>query len=305
MDMLLSADLLVADAGAALATLVDTIGIDEPRPSWQQLWPGYGFEAWWCRVGRDLSASPTRLEIISPHGDVDPALAHPYMREIWDAQGDRPAKAHSTPIAVPDVGALADQLTSRGARFRLDPVIEELPFLRLWMGMTADEPTTYLPVSDGGLRLEFVVTDGLGMPAGAAAPDPVPPPGAGDGAFVGVAARLFVTADLAGTIDVLHELFEWDPVEVIDGRATFGFEWARSAVIEVVEPVPDSLEAAVLAGWGTGPYGIRLRVDGLDAKTEDLVSRGTPFEIVERASGEVILIDPATTCGTPFELVEA
>ncbi len=173
------------------------------------------------------------------------------------------------------------------------------------MGVTAAEPTTYRAGSDGGLRLEFVPTAGLGLPPDASAPEPAAAPGAGDGAYVGVAARVFVTDDLTALIGVLEQVFDWSPVDVTAGRATFRFGWIRSGALEVVEPAAGTPEAAVLAAWGPGPFGIRLRVDGLGARADDLASRGTPFRRTTRDGVDVLLVDPARTCGTPFELVEA
>jgi hypothetical protein len=308
-EMLLSAEMLVDDASATLEVLIERLGIDRPRDAWRQLFPGYGFEAYWCRVGRDIGASPTRLEIISPHGEPDPALCHPHMREIFLAQRDRPAKAHSTPITVADVAVVAAGVAARGARHRLDPPIDELPFLRLWMGFTADEPTTYRPDSDAGLRLEFIPTAGLGLPAAAA--EPRPPAGAverrHDGSFVGIAARLFTTDDLAATTATLAHTFDWSPAEIVDDgtqRARYRFAYERSAVLEIVQPAPGSTEHEHLKRWGSGPYGIRLTVDGLDAKADDLRARGTGFIVVERADARVILVDPVATAGTHFELVD-
>jgi len=305
-DMLLSAELLVDDASATLDLLVDRLGIERPRDSWRQLWPGWGFEAYWCRVGADLTASPTRLEIISPHGTPDPSLAHPHMHDIFAAQGDRPSRAHSTPIAVPDVAALARRLTTRGARFRLDPLTDELPFLRLWMGFRNDEPTSYLADSDAGLRLEFVPTSALGLPPGASEPSAAGDLGPPDGRFVGVTARIFTTDDLDATIATVRATFDWSPSIVTepDGgrRAIYRFSFERSGVLEVVEPAPGSPEHAHLSRWGGGPFGIRLAVNGIDAKAADLGDRATPFDVIDRGGNRLLLVDPAATTGTHFEI---
>jgi hypothetical protein len=234
------------------------------------------------------------------------------MREIFLAQGDRPAKAHSTPITVADVAVVAAGVAARGARHRLDPPIDELPFLRLWMGYTADEPTTYRADSDAGLRLEFIPTAGLGLPAAAAEPRATVDAAERrhDGGFVGIAARLFTTDDLDATMATIARTFEWSPAAIVDDgagtrRARYGFAYERSAVLEVVQPAPGTTEHEHLKRWGSGPYGIRLTVDGLDVKADDLRARGTSFIVVERADAPVIIVDPAATAGTHFELVDA
>jgi hypothetical protein len=300
----MSADLLVPDATGTLDQLDASLGIPRPKASWRQLWDGFGFDAYWCRLDPDLTAAPTRLEIISPAAPPDPALAHPHMQAIFDAHGDRPAKAHSTPISVPDVDTLVERLARRGARFRLDPPIPELPLARLWIGVTADEPARYLPGSDAGLRLEFLPTSGLGLPPGMAA-GRVPGHGKADGEFTRVLARLFVTDDVSVTCRTLAANFDWEPVSLTGGRASFGFDVRLSGHVEVIEPSAASPERSVLDRWGPGPYGIRLGVRGLDAKADDLRRRGTRFDRVERADvGCVLLIDPVQTAGTQFEIVE-
>jgi hypothetical protein len=307
-DVLLSADMLVDDATAVLATIVDALGIDRPRPSWHQRPDGWGFEAYWCRIGSGLAESPTRLEIISPYGEPDPSLDHPHMREILLAHGDRPAKAHSAPIGVADVAELADRLTQRSARFRLDPPDTELPFPRVWLGVTADEPATYVPDDDAGLRLEFLPTEALGLPAGASEPS-VRSHGEPDGRLLGVAARIFTTDDLGTTAGTLARTFDWTPTTVADDdgcgrRATYAFGYERSGVLEVVEPVEGTPEHEHLERWGSGPYGIRLVAHGLEARADDLARRGTPFRWLERGDARVLAVDAAATAGTQFEIVD-
>jgi hypothetical protein len=306
-DLLMSADMLVPDATTALDALVTSLGVPQPKPSWRQLWDGFGFDAFWCRLDPDLTSAPTRLEIISPAEPPDPALDHPHMAAIFDAHGDRPAKAHSTPISVPAVETLVERLARRGARFRLDPPIPELPIPRLWIGVTADEPARYLPESDAGLRLEFLPTVGLMLPPGTQ--QGRVPVRTGDGRFTRVLARLFVTHDLAATRRTLAENFDWQPDHVMatpDGeRARFGFDFELSGWIEVVQPAAGAYEVAFIDRWGSGPYGIRLAVDGLQAKAADLRRRGTRFEQVERADlGVALWVDPIQTAGTQFEIVE-
>lgn len=305
----MSADVLVPNATAALDMLEATLGVPPPKPSWRQRWDGFGFDAYWCRLDPDLTVAPTRLEIISPAAPPDPALDHPHMDAIFRAQGERPAKAHSTPISVPDIERLAERVASRGARFRLDPPIPELPIARLWVGVTGEDPANYLPDSDAGLRLEFLPTAGLMLPPGTAL-GRIPTGRRDDGSFTRVVGRLFVTDDASAACRTLAHYFDWEPDAIVGDASTgrrvrFGFGFARSGYIELMQPVGDSPEWSTLERWGPGPYGIRLAVNDLAAKADDLRRRGTRFELVERPDGEaVILVDPAHTTGTRFEIIE-
>ncbi|MGE0308389.1 MAG: hypothetical protein AB7Q27_21830 [Acidimicrobiia bacterium] len=282
MDLLMSGDMLVADADETLARLIDTLAIPEPRTSWTQRWIDYGFIAHWCRIGPDFSAGPTRLEVISPAGVPPFRPGHPHMRELFDGQGDRPVKAHSTPVSVPDLGPIVERLRSVGARFRLDPPMEAMGFERLWMGVTEAESFRYLPDSDGGLRLEFLPTSALGLPPEAASAIP-PTLGPPDGSYVGVSARVFLTANLDAACSSLARNFGWEPLQVrSDDRgtvATFGFAFARSGVIEILQPSGSSEAMSFLEQWGDGPYGIRLAVNGLSRRVALLSSRSTRVQM--------------------------
>lgn len=307
MDLLMSGDMLVSNADEVLTQLVDTLAIPEPRASWTQRWTEYGFVAHWCRIGPDFAAGPTRLEVISPAGTPPFLLGHPHMRELFDSQGTRPVKAHSTPVSVPDLGPLVERLRSVGARFRLDPPMDSMPFERLWMGVTVDEPHRYLPGSDGGLRLEFLPTAALGLPAEAGSPTP-PLLGLPDGSYVGVSARVFVTGDLDGACASLERSFGWSPRDVsVDERgrvATFAFSFARSGVIEIIEPSGDGGAPAFLAQWGDGPYGIRLSVNGLPRRIAALSARGTRVQVFARNGVDMACVHPDDTAGTRIELEE-
>jgi hypothetical protein len=299
--------MLVDEASTTLELLIGTLRIPRPRESWRQLMPQLGFDAFWCRLP-DLATSPTRLEIISPFGTPDPERQHPHMREILGEHGDRPAKAHSAPITVADIVDLGERLTERGVRFRWDRPTEGFAFDRLWIGFSDDDPVTYVPDDDAGLRLEFLPTTALGLPAEATAPRASSEAGAAGGGYVGVAARIFTTDDLDAVIDTLQRTFAWSPARVVDGeagrRATWAFAFERSAVVEVVQPAGGTVEHEHLERWGPGPYGIRLAVDGLAAKAAELDAAATPFHRLERDGREVLVVDPAATAGTTFELVE-
>lgn len=307
MDLLMSGDMLVADADEVLTQLIDTLAIPEPRQSWTQRWIDYGFIAHWCRIGLDFSAGPTRLEVISPAGTPPFLPGHPHMRELFDAQGMRPVKAHSTPVSVPDLRPLVDHLNSVGARFRLDPPMDAMPFERLWMGVTAEEPYSYRPESDGGLRLEFLPTAALGLPADASSPA-APVLGPADGSYVGVSARVFVTADLDGACASLLRNLRWAPDAMNSderGRvATFGFAFARSGVIEIVQPGSIGDAATFLQRWGEGPYGIRLSVNGLGRRVGMIASRGTRVQMIDRGGTDIAHVHPDDAAGTRIELEE-
>jgi hypothetical protein len=63
-----------------------------------------------------------------------------------------------------------------------------------------------------------------------------------------------------------------------------------------------------LNSWGPGPYYIRIAVNDLAAKAEDLRSRGTKFSWIESSDAvegrSLIRIDPEELDGQLFEFEE-
>jgi predicted enzyme related to lactoylglutathione lyase len=307
-DLLTSADLLVDDATEVVSSLNRHILLPEPRPSWHQLWPGWGFEAYWCRVRSDLTVSPTRLQVIAPHGDADPAITHPGIRMIYDSQEPRRVRSHSTPIAVPDLEEIRDRLVAQGCAFRVDPPDSAMEFGRLWVGRRErSDAGLYDPSVDGGLMLEFIPTAALQLPAGAA--EAPAPQLTGDGSLVRVERKSFLVRSLGHVLDALKTNFGWTPSRVLDDgsarRAVFGFAYRHSADIEVIEPHGTTVEAEALGRWGPGPYQITLSVDDLDEANHRMLEAGT--KLVHRSSHSPfrsVEVDTAQTGGAPIRLVD-
>ena len=79
----------------------------------------------------------------------------------------------------------------------------------------------------------------------------------------------------------------------------------RSAVVDLVQPAPGSVEAALVAAHGPLPWTIVIAVDDLGAKAADLGARETAFErILDDVTGADGLA-PTTvhTAGVPFLFV--
>src|SRR5262245_2668983 len=214
---------------------------------------------------------------------IDPALTLPFLPGLLAAQGHRPWKTHANELATSDIGSVAARLRRNGCRFHAMPSTDAIPYTRLWLGWTSDEPGAYQPDVDGGLRSETCETGGLrqGPTLWEPPPDPELPPGS----MVRVLRRSWIVEDLRSTLSALEQNLGWQPrlgpeIDAAIGcrRAVFGFVHPRSAELELLEPtaageVKDSLDA-----WGPGSWTIRIGVNDLDAKAEDLQRRGTAFE---------------------------
>lgn len=88
-----------------------------------------------------------------------------------------------------------------------------------------------------------------------------------------------------------------------------GFNLANSATLDVIEATRWDSDAGVyLNSWGPGPYYIRIAVNDLAAKAEDLRSRGTKFSWIESSDAvegrSLIRIDPEELNGQLFEFEE-
>jgi hypothetical protein len=123
-------------------------------------------------------------------------------------------------------------------------------------------------------------------------------------------SRGFLVDDLDRSLDAIAGFFDWEPErgpELGDGgarRALLGFRVPRSARLELLAPAPDTDEGRFLAQWGPGIWHVRIAVADLDAKAEDLRSRGTPFASVRTGFADpetVLRIDPAATPACLFE----
>ena len=312
-DFLLSADMMVDDADAVAATLVKRVGILE-HPNWRQAFDDHPYVAWFLRVHKSLAVAPTRIE---PQGHLDaPNLGDPvfpaYLHSAAEFVGlARPIKTHGTVLVTRQLDRFISGLARRHVPFRIAPMTADMPWERLWIGVTPERPA-YDPSWDAGLCVEVLPTWPLQMPeATFDAPDPVDPP---PGSLVRVVSKEFLVRDLDDAVRRLATNIPWEPVGPIETftdegfrRARFGFELPHSAMVDLIEPTRwDSPAGRYLHSWGPGPYTIRIAVHGLDAKAGDLTDRGTTFALLEAngAVGRRLRIDPADLDGLLIELVE-
>lgn len=302
--MLASADLFVPSAPEAYAHIQPILGLYEPRGAWLQEWPAWGFDARWCRVNLDLTVAPTHLEIIAPLSAPDPSTGHPGLQEVYDAQGSRAYKTHSTPVATDDIEGLVRRLTDAGATFRLDEPEAPLDFHRLWLGRDADRPGEYDPAADGGLYLEFIPAMGFPVPGPGALPVAPPP----DHPAVRIARRTMIVPDLEDSLRTLDTHLGWEPAGPVERRAdgtyaTFGFAHPGSAVLEVVQPTDaDSLVGRYAGEWGPGPYGMTIEVGDLEAVPARLAELGVGHLDTVDEGGRVIMPSHRETFGAQLVL---
>lgn len=310
--MLHSPDFLVADADATTARFVQRIGLPEPDPAWTQDFRGHGYRAVFARVHRSRSFAPTRLEIIAPRPipePVDPAVPRAYIEDYARAQAGRPLKTHATVVTTSDIEGLIEKVSSKGLRHRVDPLTPELPHLRLWLGVSPEEPGRYRPDDDAGLFFEAIPTQGLHLSIGPEDPPPAPPQPLAPGAMARVVAREYLVSDLNAALRTLSTNLGWEPegsvsVDESEGcrRAVMAHRMRHAATLELVQPLDASSEAGrYLASYGPGPFHTRIAVAGLEAKAEDLRARGTGFR---RIAGERLRVDPGPIDGALIEFVE-
>jgi hypothetical protein len=288
-DMLHSPDFLVADADAMVASLVQRVGLPEPDAAWAQEFPGHGYRAIFARVHRSRAFAPTRLEIIASRPipePIDPAVPRAYLDDYWRAQPGRPLKTHASVFTTSDIEGLIERVRSRGLRHRVDPITPELPHLRLWVGVTPDAPGEYLPDADAGLFFEAIPTQGLHLRGAPADPPPPLPEPPAPGQMLRVLAREYLVADLDGALRTLSRNLDFETAGPVaedraDGcrRVALAVTMPHAATLELVEPLdPDGEAGRYRDRWGPGPYYTRIAVAGLEAKADDLRSRGTEFQ---------------------------
>ena len=134
--------------------------------------------------------------------------------------------------------------------------------------------------------------------------------------MVRVTARGFLVRNLDETLRCCSANLDWEPQDPVEAlsqegyrRATMGFTLPNSASLDIIEATRWNGDAGVyLNSWGPGPYYIRIAVNGLAAKAEDLRSRGTKFTWVEESEAvggkSLIRIDPSELRGQVFEFEE-
>jgi hypothetical protein len=312
-DFLLSADVMVSDPDALAAAFVDRVGL-ATHPNWRQAFQDHPYIAWFLRVHKSLAVAPTRIEtqghLEAPNAG-DPDFPH-YLRSIAEFQGPaRPMKTHATVLIARDFDRVVSGLHRRRVPFRIAPMSADMPWERLWTGVTPESPV-YSPEWDAGLCVEIMPMWPLQMPdAVLDAPDPVDP---APGSLVRVVAKEYLVRDLDDSLRQLQRNLEWEPLGPVEDfpeegfrRARLGFSFPHSATVDLVEPTEWSSQTGrYLHSWGPGGYAIRIAVHDLDAKASDLDDRGTGFTEIEAGEAESrrLLVDPQQLDGVRVELVE-
>jgi hypothetical protein len=286
-DLLLSADLMVADPDAAADLLVRRLGI-LAHANWRQAFPDHAYIAHFLRVHKSLAVAPTRIEL-QGHVEISVPPADPffpaYLRSLIAYQGPhRPMKTHATVLTTSDVDATMSLLQRRRVPFRIAPRDQAMAFDRIWVGVTPEDPQ-YRPEFDGGLCIEIIGTSPLQMPPETFGDVPPGPVGLEPGGMVRVVARGYLVRDLDVTLRALSANLDWEPKGPVGSFSDEGYRLARmafavghSATVDLIEPQRWNSDAGYyLNTWGPGPYYIRIAVLGLDAKAETLAERGTRF----------------------------
>jgi hypothetical protein len=292
-DLLINSEVIVADVAVAERVFVEALGFPPQRDSWGSKIPGFGFTYLFARVHPSLKVSPTRVQALAKaplDPAIDPRLTLPFLPALFAAQGRRPWKTHATELATSDIQAVAARLARNGCRFHTMPSTDVIPYTRLWLGWTSDEPGAYQPDVDGGLLIEICETDSLQQ--GPALWEPGPDPELPPGSMVRVLRRSWIVEDLGFTLSALDRNLGWQPrvgpeIDAAIGcrRAVFGFAHPRSAELELLEPIAAGEVKDSFDAWGPGSWTIRIGVNDIEAKAEDLRRRGTAFETRTRPDG--------------------
>ncbi|WP_077033435.1 lactoylglutathione lyase [Pelomonas sp. KK5] len=319
-ELLMSADMMVSDPDAMAELLVTKLGIHK-HERWRQAFADHPYIAHFLRAHKSLAVSPTRVE---PQGHLDkPNLGDPMFHEFLESlkafQGPhRPMLTHSIVLATHSAkfDALMEKLMRRRLRFRMAQRTPAMPFDRMWMGVTPEDPR-YEPSVDGGLCIEVMPIEPLQLPPETFAVPAPTPRDLKPGDMVRVSSRGFLVRNLDETLRRCSANLDWEPhgqVEVLEQegyrRATMEFSLPNSATLDVIEATRWNGDAGTYVNsWGPGPYYIRVAVNDLKAKAEDLRSRGTNFTWIEECQAvggkSLIRVDPADLQGQLFEFEEA
>uniref|UniRef100_UPI0035DEAB3E hypothetical protein n=1 Tax=Janibacter limosus TaxID=53458 RepID=UPI0035DEAB3E len=149
--MLLSGDLMVADADRMAQLLVDKVGITG-HPNWRRAFPGHPYVAHFLRTHKSLAVAPTRVE---PQGHLDAdnpgdPMFPIYLHSLEELQGvTRPIKTHATVLITDDLKGVTQRLHERRVPFRPARRTPEMPFDRLWVGCLPRGPALH---TRGGRR---------------------------------------------------------------------------------------------------------------------------------------------------------
>lgn len=316
-DLLMSADMMLPDPDGMAALLIGKLGV-HGHPKWRQAFDEHPYIAHFLRVHKSLAVAPTRLEPqwhLDRDNPGDP-MFHEFLESLKEHQGrHRPMLTHSLVLALhgPKFERFVEKLMRRRLPFRMAQRTPDMPFDRLWLGATPERPR-YTPAVDGGLCIEVMPMEPLQMPADTFATPAPQPRELGPGEMVRVSARGFLVRDLDHTLRCCSANLDWEPdgqVEFLRSegyrRASMPFSVANSAALHVIEPGRwDSDAGHYLNNWGPGLYYIRIAVNDLKAKAEDLRARGTRFTWIEQSDAAggapLIKIDPSELRGQVVEL---
>jgi hypothetical protein len=131
--------------------------------------------------------------------------------------------------------------------------------------------------------------------------------------MVRVLRRSWIVEDLDATLAALDRNLDWQPaadptVDETYGcrRAVLGFAHPRSADVEVLAPNGPGEIHDSLTSWGPGAWVIRIGVNDLEAKADDLGRRRTPFDRRLAVGGDPVLRVDTGPMGIPglFEFAE-
>lgn len=132
-------------------------------------------------------------------------------------------------------------------------------------------------------------TEPLQMPAEIYQLPPAQPRDLKPGEMVRVTARGFLVRDLDETLRKVSTNLDWEPSGPVQNIQSEGYRRARmdftvpnSATLDVLEATYWNTDAGhYVKNWGPGPYYIRIGVNDLAAKAEDLRACGTRFQWIE------------------------
>jgi len=304
MDCMFSVDLVVEDPRRTATLLIDRLGLPEMRETWTN--PGMTLDQLiYMRAYERLTpSSPTLIEIFNPTVyDIYPSAA------MGRQTPGRPIQTHATVLITKQYDALLVRLRENGVvHFDMPDPGDGLR--RCWFGVENLVPFVhhdYDPSSDGGLFLEVISWEGTTLATRGPMPVRVP-----EGGIVRVAARSYLVPDLDATLHSLRTALEWPAPDLrVNGNelmqwATLQPAMAASSALELVEPASAiGRHGAFFQQWGVGPHAIRLEVNGLAAKADDLRRRGTPFTADETPDGDPILLVDQGLDGAIVEFVDA
>lgn len=295
LECMVSADLSIEDVDTAATTLVRSLGMPQWRQSWLHDWPELNYRAYFLRPQLNRALAPTAIEVIGPHPHGGWSAQ---LRALHLQQGDRPMKTHNTVFGVPDVRAYAERLRGKGVPFRFTPGTDELPFARMWVGITGEgDSIAYDPQYDAGLFIELVETASLRLPDDATQPSIEP--GVNPGEVVRAESRTFIVDDLDATLTTVEELLGWNAPDITTSKldncrvATYKPTIPGTTYFELLEPLSDAgLVAEHRARFGPGAYRITFAVNGLDVASHALHDRDVRHQLDADEAESRIRIDP-------------